>query len=379
MGFLGADAFQFDSLDEYINESDCLAEHEPEREGPGSCHSVNFDGLHRPLRSLRLSVTDRCNLRCAYCMPEASYDWLPNPEILSFEELTRVVHRFVALGVRKVRVTGGEPLVRRELPTLIAQLAAAPLEELALTTNGVLLAGLAQPLKDAGLQRLTVSLDTLSAERFKTLTRRDQHAQVLAGLDAAAAAGFEGLKLDTVLLRGFNDDEVVPLLSFARARGAELRFIEYMDVGGATRWDPRQVVPRAELLSRLTQHFGVAPLPLPERTSAPAERFVLPDGQRFGIIASTTQPFCATCDRARLTADGQLLTCLYATRGTDVRALLRSGASDAEVEAALATVWSRRRDRGADDRAKLETVRGPLRTVAQLRGEPHLEMHRRGG
>ncbi len=346
---------------------------------PGSPSRVSYDALHRPLRSLRLSVTDRCNLRCAYCMPEATYAWLPNPELLTFEELTRLVHRFIALGVRKVRLTGGEPLVRRELPTLVAQLAAAPLDELALTTNGVLLAGLAQPLRDAGLHRLTVSLDTLSADRFRALTTRDQHAQVVAGLDAAAAAGFGNVKIDTVLMRGVNDDEVVPLLAFARARGAELRFIEYMDVGGATRWDRRQVVPRAEVLARLAAHFGQAPTPLPERTSAPAERFMLPDGQLFGIIASTTQPFCSTCDRARLTADGQLLTCLYATKGTDVRALLRGGASDDDLEAALGAVWSHRRDRGAEERARLEQLRGPLRTADELRDQPHLRMHRRGG
>jgi len=324
-------------------------------------------------------VTDRCNLRCAYCMPEASYDWLPNPQLLDFEELTRVTRRFLSLGVKRVRLTGGEPLVRRELPTLIAMLAELPLDELALTTNGVLLAAHAKALRDAGLRTLTVSLDTLRPERFFAISRRDQHAQVLAGLEAAAGQGFARLKLDTVLMRGVNDDEVPALLAFAGARGAELRFIEYMDVGGATGWDRSKVVPRAELLGRLTAHFGAAPVPLAGRDSAPAERFMLPDGQVFGIIASTTQPFCGACDRARLTADGQLLTCLYASRGTDVRALLRSGASDEAIEQALSAVWSRRRDRGAEDRAALQALRGPSRTLDELRQQPHLEMHRRGG
>ncbi len=338
-----------------------------------------LDSHQRPLRSLRLSVTDRCNLRCAYCMPESRYDWLPGPEVLSFEELSRLVERFVALGVRRVRLTGGEPLLRRELPTLVSMLARQPLDELALTTNGVLLRRFARPLREAGLTRLTVSLDTLSPTRFLALTRRDQHAGVLDGLDAAAEAGFTGLKLDTVLMRGVNDDEVPALLAFAKARGAELRFIEYMDVGGATRWKQAQVISRAELLEQVTRHFGEAPLPLPERGSAPAERFRLPDGQLFGIIASTTQPFCGACDRARLTADGQLLTCLYATRGLDLKALLRGGADDAALERALHGAWTGRRDRGAEDRRRLLSARGPLRTAQQLLDEPHLEMHRRGG
>jgi cyclic pyranopterin phosphate synthase len=312
-------------------------------------------------------------------MPEARYDWVPNPEILTFEEAARVVDAFVSLGVTKVRLTGGEPLLRRDLPVLVGLLAQKPLEELALTTNGTRLSSLARPLRAAGLSRLTVSLDTLSPTRFLALTKRDQHAQVLAGLDAAAAAGFAGLKLDTVLLRGVNDDELVPMLDFAAARGAEVRFIEYMDVGGATRWAPEKVVPRAEVLARLTRHFGAPPAPLPERGSAPAERFQLPDGRVFGVIASTSQPFCGACDRARLTADGQLLTCLYATRGTDLRALVRSGADAETMARAVAEVWSARRDRGAEERLALRDARGPLRTAAELAGAPSLQMHRRGG
>lgn len=312
-------------------------------------------------------------------MPEATYAWLPRPELLSFEEIARVVARFLELGVEKVRITGGEPLVRKDVVELVALLDGLHVPALAMTTNGVLLEAHAAGLRRAGLQQLTVSLDTLSAERFAALTRRDQHAQVLAGLDAAAAAGFPALKLDTVLMRGVNDDEVVPLLEFAAQRGAELRFIEYMDVGGATHWRADQVVSRAEILSRLTAHHGVAPEPLPGRGSAPAERFRLHTGQRFGIIASTTQPFCGACDRARLTADGQLLSCLYATAGLDLRALVRAGVDDVALRDAISSAWQQRRDRGAEERLWLAQARGPLRTAAELQGEPHLEMHRRGG
>jgi cyclic pyranopterin phosphate synthase len=334
-----------------------------------------IDAFQRPLTSLRLSVTDRCNLRCAYCMPEEEYAWLPDPSILTFEELSVVVDEFVTQGVRRVRLTGGEPLVRRELPRLVSILASKPLDEVALTTNGVLLAEHAQSLRDAGLTRLTVSLDTLSPSRFRALTRRDQHARVLEGIAAARRAGLgEGLKLDTVLMKGFNDDEVISLLDFAGNAGAELRFIEYMDVGGATGWSMAKVVSRAELLERLTQVLGRLE-PLPGRGAAPAERFRLSDGRVFGIIASTTAPFCGACDRARLTADGHLLTCLYATSGLDLRGPLRRGEALAPL---IASTWSRRTNRGAEERVALRE-RGPLADAEQLKRQPHLEMHTRGG
>jgi cyclic pyranopterin phosphate synthase len=335
------------------------------------------DTLRRPLKHLRLSVTDRCNLRCAYCMPEEAYAWLSNPDILSFEELGVLVDRFIALGVKKVRLTGGEPLVRRELPELVRQLSRRPLEELTLTTNGVLLAQQAEALKAAGLQRVTVSLDTLDRERFKKLTRRDSLLQVLEGI-AAAKAVFGSLKLDTVLMRGTNDDEVEALLDFAASQSAELRFIEYMDVGGATQWAMRQVVPARELLQRLSARLGPI-TPLPGRGSAPAERFALPDGRVFGVIASTTQPFCASCDRGRLTADGRWFTCLYATSGVDLRSALRRGDSTAELEEIIRSGWEGRADRGAERRLALREGRGPLVSAAELRGQPHLEMHTRGG
>ncbi|MEN9800164.1 MAG: Cyclic pyranopterin monophosphate synthase 3 [Pseudomonadota bacterium] len=311
-------------------------------------------------------------------MPEANYAWIPRPNLLTFEELHRVVVQCQALGVYKVRITGGEPLVRRDVPRLVRMLADAGIPELALTTNGVLLSEQAQALKDAGLRQLTISLDTLSAERFTALTRRPLHAHVLRGLEAAAAAGFGGIKIDTVLMRGVNDDEVPALLDFARERDAEIRFIEYMDVGGATRWRSDQVVTRAELLARLASLDGAVPVPLPGRGSAPAERFRRGNGQVFGIVSSTTQPFCGTCDRARLTAEGQFLTCLYATRGSDLRALLRGGEGDGALRTRLAEVWGSRTDRGAEERARLN-ARGPLASAEELQARPALEMHHRGG
>src|SRR5580765_4778419 len=233
-----------------------------------------LDRLARPLRSLRLSVTDRCNLRCQYCMPEQDYVWLPRESLLTFEETGAIVDAFTPHGVNRVRLTGGEPLLRRDLPVLIESLAARPsVEDLALTTNGVLLASNAAALRAAGLHRITVSLDTLDRERFRSLARTDDLPRVIDGIEAAAAAGFDSLKLDTVVIRGVNDDELVPLLEYARRVGAELRFIEYMDVGGATRWKPSAVVSRREILSRLETHYG-AVLAVDEVSSAPADRFV---------------------------------------------------------------------------------------------------------
>ncbi|MCC7124975.1 MAG: GTP 3',8-cyclase MoaA, partial [Acidobacteria bacterium] len=294
-----------------------------------------LDAHARPLRNLRLSVTDRCNLRCQYCMPEAEYTWLPREDILTFEEVERLVDVFLDVGVDKVRLTGGEPLLRRDLPDLIGRLARRDrIRDLAMTTNGVLLAPAAADLSRAGLQRLTVSLDTLRADRFKALTRVDELDRVHQGL-AAAARFFPGFKMDTVAIKGVNDDELVDLLEYARRLGAELRFIEYMDVGGATHWTEAQVLSRTEMLARLEAHYGVI-TPLPRVDAAPADRFQLPDGLTFGIIASTTQPFCATCDRSRVTADGLWYLCLYAARGIDLRGPLRGGAS-AEALADLVT------------------------------------------
>jgi cyclic pyranopterin phosphate synthase len=312
-------------------------------------------------------------------MPEEEYVWLPRTDILTFEELARLVDVFLTLGVEELRLTGGEPLLRRNLDVLVGLLARKTgVRDLAMTTNGVLLADQAVALKAAGLGRLTVSLDTLRPERFRALTRRDEHARVLAGIEAARAAGFTATKLNAVMMRGVNDDELEALVAFARERELEPRFIEYMDVGGATAWRLQDVLPRAEMLARLEQAFGpIEPLPAPGST-APAERFRLADGTRFGIIASTTAPFCRSCDRARLTADGQWYTCLYSPSGTDLREPLRRGATSDELAARILGVWQARADRGAEERLGL-TERGSLAPPSRLRSDPHLEMHTRGG
>jgi GTP 3',8-cyclase len=336
-----------------------------------------FDLHGRPLRNLRLSVTDRCNLRCSYCMPEQDYVWLPREDILHFEEIERLVDVFLDVGVDKVRLTGGEPLLRRDLPALVTRLAArARIRDLALTTNGVLLADQAAALRAAGLHRLTVSLDTLHADRFKSLTRYDELQRVVAGIDAAADT-FPGFKIDTVVIRGVNDDELETILAFGAERRAEVRFIEYMDVGGATHWSMSRVVSRAEILERLVRTFGAVE-PVPERTSAPADRYRLPDGTVFGIISSTTQPFCADCDRSRLTADGVWYLCLYAQRGLDLRKPLREGVSAAGITRLIESSWQQRADRGAEARLASRD-RTPLIPLDSLRRDPHLEMHTRGG
>lgn len=336
------------------------------------------DRFDRPLRSLRVSVTDRCNLRCQYCMPEPDYVWLPRESILTFEETATLVGAFVSCGADRVRVTGGEPLLRRNLPDLVERLAALPgVADLALTTNGVLLASQAQSLRAAGLRRITVSLDTLDRDRFRQLARFDELPAVLRGIDAAAHAGFDSIKIDTVVIRGRNDDELPALLDFGRTIGAEVRFIEYMDVGGATNWSMDAVVSRAEMLARLAAGYGSVQ-PVGERGSAPAERFRLPDGTTFGIIASTTEPFCADCDRSRLTADGLWLLCLYARGGLDLRRPLREGASVGELAQLIRAVWTMRADRGAEERLGAAS-RDAFVPIAALRRDSHLEMHTRGG
>jgi cyclic pyranopterin phosphate synthase len=301
------------------------------------------DSLDRPLRNLRLSVTDRCNLRCSYCMPEPEYVWLPREDILHFEEIETLVDVFTSLGVDKVRLTGGEPLLRRNLPDLIQRLAARPaIRDLAMTTNGVLLAANAQAVRDAGLPPL-----------------------------------FPGFKIDTVVIRGVNDDELIDLLEFGRRYGAEVRFIEYMDVGGATHWSMSRVLPRREMLTRLAAHYGPI-TPVVEESSAPADRYRLPDGTAFGIISSTTEPFCDSCDRSRLTADGLWYLCLYASHGTDLRRPLRSGASTDQLAQLIRATWEVRSDRGAEERLAGRD-RQPLIPVERLKKDPHLEMHTRGG
>ena len=339
------------------------------------------DAFDRPMANLRLSVTDRCNLRCQYCMPEEDYIWLPREDLLTFEEMNALVGVFTGLGVEKVRLTGGEPLLRRDLPLLIRMLAANPaIKDLALTTNGVLLADQASDLFAAGLHRVTVSLDTLRPDRFTALTRRTTHDRVLQGIEAAGKVGFQGLKLDTVAMRGYNDDELIDMIEYGKRVEGEVRFIEYMDVGGATHWRMEKVLSRGDILKALSDHYGYVTA-LAEDSRAPAERFMLPDGTVFGIIASTTAPFCSSCDRSRLTADGMWYLCLYATGGLDLRRPLRAGASREALRLLVTENWRSRRDRGAEDRKALERegVRGALVQLEGLRQDPHLEMHTRGG
>jgi GTP 3',8-cyclase len=334
------------------------------------------DTLGRPLRNVRVSVTDRCNLRCQYCMPEEEYVWLPRDDILSFEEIAYLVDVFADLGADKVRLTGGEPLLRKDLHRLVALLSSnARIRDLALTTNGILLAEQGAALRAAGLHRVTVSLDTLNPARFRALTRRDTHDRVLEGI--TAVAGWPGLKIDTVVIRGVNDDELEDLIEYGRTVSGEVRFIEYMDVGGATTWSSSQVVSRREILEALTRRYGQIE-PIVEDTSAPAERFRLSDGTTFGIIASTTSPFCRTCDRSRLTADGVWYLCLYARHGTDLREGLRRGIPREEMKTMILSRWRGRTDRGAEERLAVGERR-PLIQIGDLKRDPHLEMHTRGG
>jgi cyclic pyranopterin phosphate synthase len=313
-----------------------------------------LDTFGRPLRDLRISVTDRCNFRCVYCMPKEVYGrdhrFLERRELLSFEEITRVARTFVAAGVKKIRITGGEPLVRRDLERLIAQLAELDVD-LTLTTNGSLLPQKAQALADAGLRRITVSLDALDDAIFRALNDVDFPVErVLEGIEAASAAGLP-VKVNAVIKRGVNDDQVVPLAAFFRERGHTLRFIEYMDVGHTNGWRLDEVVPAKEIVGRLDDAFGVEPAEALYRGEV-AQRWRYKDGAgEVGVIASVTQPFCGDCTRARLSAEGKLFTCLFAVRGHDLRALIRGGASDEELEAALRGVWSGRADRYSDLRS----------------------------
>lgn len=340
--------------------------------------TVLHDQLARPLRSLRISVTDRCNMRCRYCMPEQNYVWLPRDSILSFEEIDRLVRIFLDLGVEKIRLTGGEPLLRHQLPGLIALLRQHPaLREIALTTNGILLAKHAAELRRAGLDRVTISLDTLRPERMLEFARSPRHGDVLEGIRAAQRVGLTPIKLNVVVTRGYNDDELIDLLEYARTFGAELRFIEYMDVGGATQWSLEQVVSQQEILERVSREYGPI-TPVHRHDWAPAERFRLPDGATFGVIASTTAPFCRTCDRSRLTADGSWLLCLYGDSGLDLREALRSSLTDAQIAGLIAATWTARTDRGAELRAE-SAQREPLYQLDSLRANPHREMHTRGG
>ncbi|HEY7464044.1 MAG TPA: GTP 3',8-cyclase MoaA [Candidatus Limnocylindria bacterium] len=331
------------------------------------------DTLGRPLHDLRISVTDRCNFRCVYCMPRAVFGpdhaFLPREELLTFDEITRLVRLFAQLGVRKVRLTGGEPLVRRDLPSLVRSLADIPdVEDLTLTTNGVLLPQHAAALKQAGLDRVTVSLDADDDETFTRMNdARVPVASVLRGLEAAEAAGLGPIKLNMVVKRGWNEHAILPMARRFRGTGRILRFIEYMDVGHSNGWRLDEVVSADEILATVSSEFPVEPMP-PTKPGEVAERYRYLDGAgEIGVIASVSRPFCGSCDRARLSADGQLYTCLFATRGHDLRALVRGGASDAELLAALRAIWEGRDDRYSELRSA-DTVELPKVEMSYIGG-----------
>lgn len=325
-----------------------------------------MDSFGRQVRDLRVSVTDRCNFRCHYCMPQEDMRWVPRAELLTFEEIERLVGLFSArFGVTSVRVTGGEPTVRAHLPELVKRLACFPLE-LSMTTNGTALPRLARPLKEAGLHRVTISLDSLRRDRFAAITGRDALGQVLAGIESALAAGLCPVKVNTVLVRGVNDDEVLDLAQLGRDLGVEVRFIEFMPLDGSGAWSPSQVVPADEVVRVVSEAFPVEPISAEHPGPEPAERFCYRDGRGyFGVIASVTRPFCASCDRARLTAEGALRNCLFSVQERDLRQLLRAGASDDELADAIAgevaAKWA------GHSIGRVNFVR-PARTMSQIGG-----------
>ena len=337
------------------------------------------DSFGRPLRDLRISVTDRCNFRCGYCMPAEiygdRYEFLPKPEILSFEEIERLARLFVELGARKLRITGGEPLVRAELPALVEMLREIPgVDDLALTTNAYLLEGQAEALRRAGLARLTVSLDSLDPETFKRANGVGLDLErVLAGIEAAERAGFGPIKFNCVVQRGLNDGEIPALAQRFRGTGHIMRFIEYMDVGTLNGWDLAEVVTAEEILHSLSRDVELVPVDA-NYPGEVARRYAYADGSgEIGIIASVTQPFCGACTRSRLSADGHLYTCLFGNSGHDLKTRLRTGASDAELLRVIAGVWSKRRDRYSEQRAE------EARRTGQVLPRSKVEMYQIGG
>ncbi len=310
-----------------------------------------LDVAGRAMRDLRISVTDRCNFRCTYCMPFDEYQWMNRQEVLTFEEIERLVRLFVGFGTEKIRLTGGEPLVRKNLDQLIGRLSKLDgLRDLSLTTNGALLAEQAPALRRAGLERINVSVDTLRKDRFLALTKRGNLDDVLAGLFAAKKAGMKPIKVNAVVIRGTNEDEILDLAAFARDNGFEMRFIEYMDVGNANAWSLEKTVTKREILDTVHARFPVREVGR-DHGSAPAVDYEFLDGAgEIGIIGSVTEPFCSSCTRVRLTADGKLVTCLFAESGFDLKGLLRSGAPDDALHEAIAGIWSRRTDRYSDIR-----------------------------
>jgi cyclic pyranopterin phosphate synthase len=330
------------------------------------------DTLNRPLRDLRISVTDRCNFRCIYCMPKeifgSDYQFLERSQILTFEEIARLARIFVGHGVQKIRLTGGEPLVRRDLHQLVAMLAPIPDLDLTLTTNGSLLARQAQALKDAGLKRVSVSLDSLDDATFKAMNDVNFPVQrVLEGMDAAAAVGLGPIKVNMVVKRGLNESSILPMARFFREKGYILRFIEYMDVGHTNGWRMDDVVPAAEIVKMINAEMPLEPLD-PNYLGEVAERWRYKDGSgEIGLVTSVTQPFCRTCNRARLSAEGKLYTCLFAVKGHDFRDLMRGGATDDEISRAIARLWGKRGDRYSELRSE-NTISLPKVEMSHIGG-----------
>jgi GTP 3',8-cyclase len=334
---------------------------------------TTLDTLRRPLHDLRISVTDRCNFRCVYCMPKEvfgkDFQFLPPRALLTFEETTRLARIFIGLGVEKLRITGGEPLVRREIEKLIAMLAPLPgLQDLTLTTNGALLARKAQALRDAGLRRITVSLDALDDQVFRAMNDVDfPVTRVLEGIDVAAAVGLAPIKVNMVVKRGVNDHCVLDMARYFHGSGSILRFIEYMDVGTTNGWRTDDVVPSGEIVQAIDAEMPLEPLEA-NYPGEVARRYRYKDaGGEIGLISSVTQPFCASCTRARLSSEGELYTCLFAARGNDLRSMLRGGKSDEEIARAIGSIWTARSDRYSE-----------LRT-AETAALPKVEMSHIGG
>jgi GTP 3',8-cyclase len=314
------------------------------------------DALKRPIKDLRISVTDRCNFRCSYCMPLDEYEWINKKEILTFEEISRLATLFVGLGVEKIRLTGGEPLVRQNLDKLVAKLSSIDgLKDLCLTTNGALLAEKVAALKASGLKRVNISVDTLSPEKFRQMTKRGDLSKVLNGIFAAKQHGLHPIKLNAVIERGLNEDDILSLVEFSRDNGFVLRFIEYMDVGNSNDWTSGKLVSKREIIEKIHSRY---PLKEVGRAggNAPSVDYEFIDGRGdVGVIASVTEPFCSSCTRVRLTADGKIVTCLFSGIGHDVKALIRGGASDEEISQFIVSIWEKRVDRYSAER--LEALR----------------------
>lgn len=315
---------------------------------------------YRQLKDLRISVTDRCNFRCTYCMPFDEYEWFDKREILTFEEIARLASLFVQLGVDKIRLTGGEPLLRRDLETLISKLSSlSGLKDLCLTTNGSLLAEKVYALQFAGLKRVNVSLDTLNPEKFARIRRRGDLAKVLEGLFAAKRCGLHPIKINAVIERGVNDDDIADLVEFSRKNGFTIRFIEYMDVGNSNNWTSEKLVSKKEILAIINARYPLREVGR-DKGSAPSVDYEFIDGSgELGVIASVSEPFCSSCSRARLTADGKLVTCLFSATGHDLKALLRNGATDEEIIEIIGAIWGKRTDRYSDERLEaMNSARG---------------------